>query len=216
MTTCVHVVDIKTMRTHEIASPKYWEHQFTSICSRERLTEFLVLNIEEADFDVETSRAAARNKFRMVQVELVRASEFGQTDRTFIVHTHLGEFINFNDTVLCYDLAQMTIQELEDFDNSHKHALPDVVIVKKGYPKVRRRQQKRIWKLKRLDMEQQESNNIHQGKKKKAGGDDVAEGKNDRDYKDFLEEIEEDPEMRQNINLYKVSFALYDVNFLLG
>lgn len=109
MTTCVHVVDIKTMRTHEIASPKYWEHQFTAICSRERLTEFIVLNIEEADFDVETSRAAARNKFRMVQVELARASEFGKTDRTFIVHTHLGEFINFNDTVLCYDLAQMTI-----------------------------------------------------------------------------------------------------------
>lgn len=25
MTTCVHVVDIKTMRTHEIASEKYWE-----------------------------------------------------------------------------------------------------------------------------------------------------------------------------------------------
>ena len=97
----------------------------------------------------------------------------------------------------------MTIQELEDFDNSHKHALPDVVIVKKGYPKVRRRQQKRIWKLKRLDMEQQEQNNIHQGKKKKTD-DDNNEGKNDRDYKDFLDEIEEDPDMRQNINLYKV------------
>lgn len=52
-------------------------------------------------------------------------------------------------------------------------------------------------------MEQQESNNIHQGKKKKAG-DDAIEGKNDKDYKDFLDEIEEDPEMRQNINLYKV------------
>lgn len=26
ITTCVHVVDIKTMRTHEIASSKYWEN----------------------------------------------------------------------------------------------------------------------------------------------------------------------------------------------
>jgi hypothetical protein len=66
MTTCVHVVDIKTMRTHEIASPKYWEHMFHTVCSRERLTEFIVLNIEDVDFDVETSRAAAKNKFRMV------------------------------------------------------------------------------------------------------------------------------------------------------
>ena len=98
-----------------------------------------MLNIEDVDFDVETSRAAAKNKFRMVQVELARASEFGSNNRTFLVHTHLGEFINFNDTVLCYDLAQMTLQELEDYDNSHKHALPDVVIVKKAYPKIRRR-----------------------------------------------------------------------------
>jgi nonsense-mediated mRNA decay protein 3 len=104
MTTCVHVVDIKTMRTHEIASPKYWETMFTPICSRERLTPFIVLNIEDIDFDVETSRAAARNKFRMVQVELAKESEFGSTNQTYIVHTHLGEFLNFNDTVLCYDL----------------------------------------------------------------------------------------------------------------
>ena len=84
---------------------------------------------------------------------------------------------------------------MEDFDNSHKHALPDVVIVKKGYPKVRRRQQKRIWKLKRLDMEHTDEKNIHQSKKKKNDGDDNEE-KNDRDYKEFLDEIEEDPDMR--------------------
>lgn len=139
MTTCVHVVDIKTMRTHEIASPKYWESQFQPICSRERLSEFIVLNIEDIDFDVETSRAAARNKFRMVKVELAREADFGVNNKTFIVHTHLGEHINFNDTVLCYDLEQMTLQELEDYDNSHKHKLPDVVIVKKSYPKTRKR-----------------------------------------------------------------------------
>jgi len=92
------------MQTHEIAAPKYWESQFAPICSRERLTEFVVLNIEGIDFDVTTSRAAARNKFAMVRVELARADEFGNSNRTFIVHTHLGQFINFNDTVLCYDL----------------------------------------------------------------------------------------------------------------
>ena len=61
-------------------------------------------------------------------------------------------------------------------------------------------------------MEQQDTNNIHQGKKKKTGADNGAEGKNDRDYKDFLEEIEEDPEMRQNINLYKVS-VLHEMTY---
>ena len=62
----MHVVDIKTMRTHEIAAQKYWENMFTAVCSRERLTEFIVLNIDEVDFEVDTSKAAARQKFRMV------------------------------------------------------------------------------------------------------------------------------------------------------
>ncbi len=42
-------------------------------------------------------------------------------------------------------------------------------------------------------MEQQESN-IHQGKKKK--NNDDGNQNQDRDYKEFLNEIEEDPEMR--------------------
>jgi len=59
--------------------------------------------------------------------------------------------------------------------------------------------------LKRLDVEMEDTNNIHEGKKKKKGAEDANDGKNEKDYKDFLDEIEEDPEMRQNINLYKVS-----------
>jgi len=90
ISTCVHVVDIKTMRTHEIASAKYWENSFSALCTRERLCEFIVLNIEDVDFDVTTSRAAARQNFSMVQVELARADEFGTNNRTFIVNTHLG------------------------------------------------------------------------------------------------------------------------------
>ena len=43
-------------------------------------------------------------------------------------------------------------------------------------------------------MEQQESSNIHQGKKKK--NNDDGNQNQDRDYKEFLNEIEEDPEMR--------------------
>ena len=97
----------------------------------------------------------------------------------------------------------MTTQELEDFDNTHKHKLPDVVIVKKSYPKVRRRQEKRIWKIKRLDMEQMGQENIHnRGKGKKNQQDDETGDK--KDMKDFMDDIEEDPEMRQNIMLFKV------------
>jgi hypothetical protein len=40
------------------------------------------------------SRAAAKNKFKMVQVEIARKDDFGKNDKTFIVNTHLGEILN--------------------------------------------------------------------------------------------------------------------------
>ena len=105
------------MRTHEIDAATYWKHMFKALCGKERLSEFIVINVEDVDFDFNTSRAAARQKFKMVRLELCRPNEFGQPDKTFIVNTHLGDIINFNDTVLCYDLNQMTLQALEDYVN---------------------------------------------------------------------------------------------------
>lgn len=133
----MHIVDVHTMRTHEIDAATYWKHEFKALCSRERLTEFIVMNIDSVNFDVTTSKAAARNKFRMVQVEIARKDDFGNNNKTFIVHTHHGEHINYYDTVLAYDLNQITLSELEDYDNK-TNQMPDVVIVRKCFPKVRK------------------------------------------------------------------------------
>lgn len=83
------------------------------MCDRSRLSEFIVLNIENTDFDMNVSRAAAKQKFKMVQVEVARKSDFGKNDKTFIVNTHLGEILNFNDTVLGYDLDAINLEEIE-------------------------------------------------------------------------------------------------------
>ena len=79
------------------------------------------------------------------------------------------------------------------------------MLVRKAYPKIRKRQKARIWKLQHLDKEALLENNIHDGKKKKKdrGAAEQAEERMRQDYDDFLQDIEEDPEMRQNINLYK-------------
>lgn len=156
----------------------------------------------------------------MVRVEVARASEFGSSDRTFIVNTFLGEFLNFNDTVLGYDLAQMTMSELEEYTNDNKlnrHELPDVVLVRKSYPKVRKRQNTRIWKLNHLEKESVNENNIWKGKDKRASKQDaMQERAHINDYNTFLEDIEEDPEMRQNINLYKDDNILEALEKQLG
>ena len=42
-----------------------------------------------------------------------------------------------------------------------------MVVVRKCFPKIRKRQQRRIWKLKHLDKQQLQENNIHGKKSKK-------------------------------------------------
>jgi nonsense-mediated mRNA decay protein 3 len=74
---------------------------------------------------------------------------------------------------------------------------PDIVLVKKYYRR-RRKPGSRNWKLRRMAKEQEE---------------DTAAGRNaagdrervERDYEMFLQELEEDQELRGTINLYKES-----------
>ena len=68
----------------------------------------------------------------------MRKEDFGVNDKTFIVNTHLGSILNFNDTVLAYDLTQNNLGDLEEFQSKDTQ-LPDVIIVKKTYPKFRKR-----------------------------------------------------------------------------
>lgn len=75
----------------------------------------------------------------MVQLEVMRSSDFGtKSTETFMVNSHLGEIINYNDTILAYDLKHMNMVELEEYEDLGK-TLPDVVVVRKTYPKIRKR-----------------------------------------------------------------------------
>jgi nonsense-mediated mRNA decay protein 3 len=110
----------------------------------------------------------------MVEVEIARACDYGVNDQTFVVNTHLGAVLNFNDTVLGFDLDAININELEELQNSAANGgkkitakmIPDVVLVRKTYPKYRKKQKSRPWKLKHLIKEAEDENNIHTTKKK--------------------------------------------------
>ena len=56
----IHIVDIKTMQTFEIDKQTYWKDQFKAVLGRDRMSEFIVLNIENIDTDFNSSRAAVR------------------------------------------------------------------------------------------------------------------------------------------------------------
>ena len=85
-------------------------------------------------------------------------------------------------------------EDLEVLKNS-----PDVILVKKTYDKEQNKD--RIWKLKRLEMdgviveENKENTNKKVNKK-------LADNK-EKDFEEFMEDIERDPLMRDKINLFK-------------
>lgn len=107
--------------------------------------------------------------------------------------------------------------------------MPDVILVKKTFPKYRKRQKQRIWKLKHFDKkdedevaqqadaemgsdldddEQEAQQNktkkvSKRGQKKKQRRADRDDMKNNKDYELFLQDLEDDPELRQNVNLYR-------------
>ena len=98
-----------------------------------------MLDIEPVDNNLNDSRAALKQKFKFGRIEVARESDFGVNETMFSLNTHLLETIDFNNTVLGYDLEQATCTEFDDLSN-----LPEVVIVRKFKPK----RSKRKWKLK--------------------------------------------------------------------
>lgn len=119
--------------------------------------------------------------------------------KIFSVRSHLGDFLHEGNTVLAYDLTSINISEGEiDITD-----LPELLIVKRDITK---KLEKRIWKVRRMDIEEKDEKNIHKNNKKK-----------EEHFEEFLEEIEDDPEMRQNINLYKVNIIfLKNLSTILG
>lgn len=67
--------------------------------------------------------------------------------------------------------------------------VPEIVLVKRHYPKRRKKKAPRIWRLKRLQIEAATNEAA-----KKKGAAKKEEQRND--LEEFLEDIEEDPELR--------------------
>ena len=127
------------MRTFEIDQAAYWKNPFRAILSRDRLSKFVVLDVEPVDNNLNDSRAAVKQKFKFGRIEVARDVDFGVNETTFSLNTHLLEHIDYNDTVMGYDLEQATCTEFDDLSN-----FPEVVIVRK----FKEKRLKRKWKLK--------------------------------------------------------------------
>ncbi|KAK9723566.1 hypothetical protein RND81_05G008400 [Saponaria officinalis] len=185
----IMLMDPNTLRYCFLDADQYWRFPFECLLSSRRLVEYVILDIDNVSAEVNV----AGSRYALADAQVARVSDFGKNDRIFNIRTHLGHLLSPGDYALGYDLygANPNSSELDKYRGL---VLPEAILVKKSYEEKRQRKRgkPRAWKLKSLGMEI----------------DETARGRIDQDkvedeYEKFLREIEENPEMRFNISLYR-------------
>jgi len=124
----------------------------------------------------------------LAEAHVARETDFGTNDLQFVGNTHLGNLLKPGDTAYGYDVASANFNDSNLVALKNRNQLPDFILVRKCYDHLPRK--KRIWKLKEIEKEPADL------KKNEVVRQQM-------DYDRFLEELEEDPELRANVNLYK-------------
>ncbi|GBG33802.1 60S ribosomal export protein NMD3 [Hondaea fermentalgiana] len=135
---------------------------------------------------------------RIALVEVAREDDFGVNDNRFFVYTHLGYLLKPGDMALGYDMRTVNLNDEITDELADKDGIPDIVLVRKHYPKWRKNAAKRRkWKLKSMVLDG----------KGDAGFGVVSTVENhaalERDREMFMRDIEEDAEFRAKMNIYK-------------
>eukprot|EP01128_Nolandella_sp_AFSM9_P006420 TRINITY_DN329_c0_g1_i1.p1 TRINITY_DN329_c0_g1~~TRINITY_DN329_c0_g1_i1.p1 ORF type:complete len:572 (+),score=119.55 TRINITY_DN329_c0_g1_i1:206-1717(+) len=180
----IYLIDPFTLQTATINSV-YWQAPFRSIQSREHLTDFMVLDIEPIDRN-------NTGRFCLAEAEVARLSDFGRNDRTYFTVTHLGNVLEPGDTCSGYDMSVANFNDDDVLPLRGKSVRSEIVIVRKTYPLHRKLNKKRKFRLARLKMQ----HSADAAKK-------FIRDRHERNLEEFIRDLEEDPELRSMVNLYK-------------
>ncbi|XP_041010080.1 60S ribosomal export protein NMD3-like [Juglans microcarpa x Juglans regia] len=188
VTNSIALLDPFTLRISFLDADQYWRVPFKSLSTSRQLVEYIVLDVEIVSSEVNVGGS----KYFLADAQVARVSDFGKNDTIFSIRTHLGHLLNPGDYALGYDLygANSNDGELE----KHKGLiLPEAILIKKSYEEKRqkKRGKPRAWKLKSLDMEVDDRKGRAEHEKMNT------------EYEHFLKDLEENPEMRFNISLYR-------------
>ncbi|XVF16562.1 hypothetical protein REPUB_Repub10bG0042500 [Reevesia pubescens] len=186
VTNNIALLDPSTMRQCFLDTDQYWRHAFKSLLTSRQLVEYDVFNVEV----VSPEYNVGGSKYVFAEVEVARITDYG---KLFYIRTHLGHILKPGDRALGYDLYGANANDTELDNYRGRVDIPEVILIKKSYEEKRqkKRGKPRPWKLKSLDMELDESNGR------------AHEEKMDSDYEVFLRDLEENPELRFNLSLYR-------------
>ncbi|KAG8923400.1 hypothetical protein FRC02_011167 [Tulasnella sp. 418] len=196
----LHLLDPQTLRTADISAPIYWRTPFDSLATVYDLVEFIVLDIEPS--------GRTKGKYVLADAQVVLSGggmdidmgDEGGRDTVFHTRTHLGGVLQPGDTVMGYHLTRSNFNNTS-FDTLDSAMIPDVILIKKTYPNRRKKNKVRKWRLKSIAKEAEEQPGEGRGALGRRGGLD--QERVERDYELFLRDLEEDPELRSTVNLYK-------------
>lgn len=187
----INILDPQSLQTAEISCPIYWRAPFKPLADVQELVEFIIMDIEPL--------GPTKGRWALAEATVARASDLGSNDKTFYTRTHLGNVVHPGDSVMGYMMTGTNFNNpqydaLEE-SNNYASKIPDVMLVKKLYAR-KKKSKNRNWRLKRMGKEEGEVLPRKQDQEKM-----------DRDYEMFLQDVEEDPELRQTLALYKAQQA---------
>lgn len=185
--TSIYLLDPQTLQTADISASIYWRAPFLGLADTQSLVEFIIMDVELT--------GKQNGKWRFAEVTVARAADLGVNDKTYFTRTHLGGLLQAGDSAMGY-LLEGTVFNNPEFDameasSVYSSTIPDVVLVKKHYPR-KRRNRRRNWRLKRMAKDEGEL------LPKKADQERM-----DNEYEMFLRDVEEDEELRAALALYK-------------
>jgi len=191
VTSLLHLIDPNSCQFTEIPADVFFKYPFASLLRPKNLVEYTVMNIEvipEHERRKFSGQGAVSKKHTLADCWVVKTSQLGMTDDDGLhCRTHLGHLLQPGDSVLGFDLANSNVND-SHLEKMKGEKIPDVVLVKKIYAEKSVRNRKRRWRLKHME-----------GLHERVGSSDSA----NHEYDDFLEDLEEDADLRQNVNVYK-------------
>lgn len=199
----MHLMDPMTLQHTDVSSSVYWRTPFDSLATVADLVEFIVLDCEPS--------GPTRGKWVLADAQVTLANGQGQQqdedgmggdDGIYHTRTHLGAILQPGDTVLGYHLTKANFNN-DVFESLEAHTIPDVVLVKKTYPNRRKKSKPRNWKLKSIAKEAEDNADAGAGRGALGRRGGLDSQRVEKDYELFLRDLEEDPELRSAINLYK-------------
>jgi nonsense-mediated mRNA decay protein 3 len=202
----IHFIDPLTGQTASMNGDVFWRDPLRPIitAARSRMTRFVILGKDPVVLRPNVSKRSAskKQKCRLAELTLAKEDDLGVNDVQYHERSQIGYLMKSGDVCAGYDLkqAQFVDDQAEELRQAGK--LPDVIVIRKLYGTAAtaetNAQRMRMWRLKRLDVDVPDTAASLKARaaKNQADADDM-------DEEDFMQEVEADKEMRQNMNLYK-------------